>query len=104
MPEHVIKSKGGGWSIEGRKKNLRNLKFVTDKKETHEKREVMILKSKLVFWNLNLAQFIADPDKRDGYLIQNCSCEDCILLKKRLIKAQLSQSIVVIYIAVYGSE
>ena len=71
MPEHVIKSKGGGWSIEGRKKNLRNLKFVTDKKETHEKREVMILKSKLVFWNLNLTQFIADPDKRDGYLIQN---------------------------------
>ena len=65
----------------GKKKNLRNLKFVTDKKETHEKREVMILKSKLVFWNLNLAKFIADPDKRDGYLIQNCSCEDCIVLK-----------------------
>ena len=66
----------------GKKKKSKKLEIVTDKKEAHEKREVTILKSKLVFWNLNLAQFIADPDKRDGYLIQNCSCEDCILLKK----------------------
>lgn len=57
----------------GKKKKSKKLEIVTDKKETHEKREVMILKSKLVFWNLNLAQFIADPDKRDGYLIRNCS-------------------------------